>query len=281
MAYFPRNVMPKAIRKETSSEVDGFPLMYNARDYNVHHREIIAIERFLIGDGDGGIVSLVTDASKQLDSIMNGGLLVQLTGTIPSATRIELPDSVLHGTFTTGLAPSGSSVIFDTTGWPLRGVLTKLNKNIAVETCLTDGDTSPPCVGINNVLFADYEDQLPHITNQEYIEYSIDSANTLTLIARGLYGSTAQDIPVDEEAMLICGRASVMYSHNVWSADGVVRQVYLEHDANLKPTLKVAEVGTTTDLPGISGGIMEVSYIITVAGNFETLSAQSLASPLS
>ena len=113
MAYFPNQIMPKTLMKETSKEVDDSPAIENAKDWNTQHREIRAIEKFLIGTRDPN--SLVFAGKSQtgtiqypkslyeakayvrhvLEDLFNGCGMSQFNGTVRCKNYIQLPDCLI------------------------------------------------------------------------------------------------------------------------------------------------------------------------------------------
>lgn len=184
MAYFPNKVMPKQLRRETSSEVDGSPLILNARDHNVHEREIISIESLLIGNGSNPSLSqIVAQLQAQANSLVNGNLISRHNGTVSIGSSVPIPPGVASTT-TSGFLSSASTTITvaSTAGFPSSGYLTKFNNTTAVVT---------------------------QMTNQEVILYTGKTATTFTGCTRGANGSTAQN---GTNAVLIPGYASLSLS---------------------------------------------------------------------
>lgn len=182
MAFFPDQVMPKTLRHETSHEVDGDPNILNAADWNRHHREILAIERLLIGaQTAGGAASGVTGFSCYqfnsglvcpninlnpngtnpnapqsiqdavdtiaglVDLITNGGLFAQYIGTIGDGQKVPIPSSIVSTQTTphVPVAPDATSIpVISTAGFPSQGVITKFNRNTRVTLC-TQGAVPP------------------------------------------------------------------------------------------------------------------------------------------
>ena len=146
MSYFPYQIMPKMLMKETSKEVDDNPSIYNAKNWNTHHREIRAIEEFLLGNKDpdsiifsgkdqqgttylpSSISSAVANIRYLLEELFNGCWLTQYSGTVQYKNYIKIPDCLIQ------TKTSGTVNDFDTTiavestkGFPQSGTITKIN----------------------------------------------------------------------------------------------------------------------------------------------------------
>lgn len=278
MVFFPNEVMPKDLKK-TTGDIPGYPLVYNAADHNAHHREIIAIQKFLIGNnGTGGLRQAFQNVQNSIERLANGDYLYSLAGVFPSGGKIHVPEEILQTSATGLLTTSATTMtVGSTKDWPKTGILTKFNSNLAEETCLTDGSTSFPCSGGGNVKWLDYENQLTQMTNQELISYRVVSETQVLLVHRGLYGTTKQEIPADSTALVICGRAAVMFTPQVWEADtdDDVSQIVLDHTADLRAFVKVEGAATASVLTDVSG-FVDVHYLLTVAANFEVIGTEGI-----
>ena len=137
MAFFPDSPMPKNLKRETAKEVDNSASIYNARDYNIHHREILAMQRLLIGNGfaetDNGMLGAIIAALEALKNMTNGGLLSKYCGTIQSSEYVPIPAQVLNTkTGDTLLATATTIPVLSTSGFPRSGFLTKFNNTNVV-----------------------------------------------------------------------------------------------------------------------------------------------------
>ena len=271
MGYFPETIMPKVIRPETGREVDGDPSICNARDRNIHHREIIAIEKFLVGLGwgssgnDGGLASMMPAILSMLRmpmyQVAGQITITQATGyeTIPLSQYPRMVRTVTDGTH---LAPGDVVIHADpatgTAGFPDSGWLTKFN-TISASTV-----AGPP--QYKNYGFG------KTISSQETIQYSGKTDTAFLSCVRD--ASTAQNLPAGQTAVIVCGKASLglsLVSFNNVDGDDV-RQLYAEHDSNLKVSAALYQAANTlTPLGDIS-----VLYDITVVGPFGVLDLSAL-----
>jgi hypothetical protein len=228
MAFFPVVPMPKELKRETSKEVDNNPSIYNARDYNIHHREIIAIEKMLIGDGsttNNALLNLIRDSIQVFFDITNNGRLGSFSGIVASGSKISIPDFIPQTTTSGALAVSDTTItVVSTTGFPENGFLTKFN---SIGTSLTGSPPEPVFTFGNN------------ITSQEIISYTGKTDTTFTGCTREEQDTIAQEVVVDGVATIIAGRSSLFLSGSSWASNGHPYHVIVEHDAELEVTATV------------------------------------------
>ena len=312
MAYFPDQVMPKQLKRETSREVDDSPSIYNARDYNIHHREIRAIQQFLIGSastgsgvqslidsrtsgktddsvsggglGDGGssLTDLVLRIAEVMDMMTNRGLVGQYSGTIQSGGQVRLPPDV-SATQTVGGVGSTSDVIgvTSTTGFPSRGIITKFNGIGVGEVC---SDGNPPGGGarcdVDTRKVVTYNNLISgsHATNQEIISYASKTDTSFQGCVRSVNGSTSQDATSDAPAIIVNGRAAMSFGHNFWGRASAAssNQFYLYHDALLRATASLRGLGSRQSLGSELQDHIEISWMLTIVGYFEDIDVRQL-----
>lgn len=194
MAFFPDRVMPKMLRHESGHEVDGDPNILNAADWNRHHRELIAIERLLIGNQIAGSAAsgvagfscydfstgLIcpginlnpgqdpTDAPKSIqdainiiaalvDGLTNSGFLAQHTGTLCCQGQVPIPANIVSTTTPGGLLSSATRIpVASTAGFPSSGFITKFNYVHEIALCTQGGvPVKGRCAGANNQVVHD------------------------------------------------------------------------------------------------------------------------------
>jgi hypothetical protein len=120
--------MPKRLKPETPREVDGSPRIRNARDHNSHHREIIAIEKFLVGRKGSGFSATLAAAISELKAITNDGLVRNHVGVVPTGEAIPMPEGIPSTTITGPLPTSATTMEVESTeGFPASGLVTKFN----------------------------------------------------------------------------------------------------------------------------------------------------------
>jgi hypothetical protein len=307
--------MPKRLRKETANEVDDCPLVYNARDYNIHHREIRAIQRFLVGSGLSGtgvssgnsdppgdgsasvssaivnspsgensINDLVSKIINLIDLLLNRGYIGQYTGTVQSGGKVKIPPAIVTTQTVGGISAGSTSIpVVDTSGFPSSGVITKFN-SLGLESMCSDD--VPPTGGRCNAgadRIISYDGLLGsgyHATNQEVISYASKTTNSFEGCTRGVNGSTSQDVASGSPALVACGRAAVSFTHNFWGRgeSGVPNQFYLTHDASLTVVANLLDSGSRTrDGTAIQDHI-EIGWILTVSGYFEDTDVSQILS---
>lgn len=315
MAYFPDNIMPKRLRRESSKEVDDSPLIYNARDYNIHHREIRAIQRLLVGgsvqerivrdtlqntpdsqdfpdqdttggqgpnQGGNSITDIINRFLVIIDLISNRGYVGQYSGTIQTGGQVPVP-SALTTTQTTGtVASTATSIpVVSTSGFTSSGVITKFNYINATELC-TDGN--PPgggskcSVGERKVI--GYDGIGSHATNQEIISYSSLTSTSFGGCTRSVNGSTSQATTSTTPALIIPGRASVSFTHNFWGrgTSGTPNQFYLVHDAMLRVQAQLLGTGNRTRTGVVLHDHIEIAWLLTVSGYFDSIDVSQIFS---
>lgn len=281
--------MPKRLKEETSKEVDGSPLIYNATDYNRHHRDIRAIQCHLIGakeDEEGGLEGLVTEVEDLVTSFLRTGLTM-MSGSIPSGSAVPIPADIPIANTEDALSASATSIpVSNSEAFPQRGFLTKINALRVQEHCSGGGapgvgDRCP--VGESKILhYKHVVDGTESITIQEIIEYNGLEDNTFLNCVRGFDGSTAQDVESDEIAIILPGRASLTLSpHSLLRdsgnpEDGLPRapfpyQFIVENDATLNASLSMFEQGSRQLLQDPMDGAFDISYSWVISQNFESL----------
>lgn len=270
MAFFPGSPMPKSLKRETANEVDDSPSIYNARDYNIHHRELLAIQRLLVGDGlgqgDSGMLGAIIAALNALKAMSNGGSLSQYSGSIESDEYIPIPSQIQNTqTGATLLATDTTIDVVSTAGFPKVGFLTKFNN-----TNISDL-TKKYAFGKS-------------IMNYEIIRYSGKTDTSFIGCTREVDGF-AQDLE-DPYAVIIGGKASLLVSPDYWKVDLTKRpplNVNVEHDARLKVLSRVWAVPTVPiGAPGIHyetiSTAIRVAYSLSVVASFENVPfSQNLA----
>jgi hypothetical protein len=251
MAFFPVRPMPKELKRETSKEVDNNPSIFNARDFNVHHREIIAIEKMLIGDGsttNNALINLIRDSIQSFYDITNNGKLGSFSGIVASGTKISVP-AFIPQTTTSGVLAVGDTTItvVSTADFPDNGFLTKFN---SIKTTLS-GDPPTPIFTFGE-----------NITSQEIIAYTGKTDTTFTGCTRQQQGTIAQSVASDVVATIIAGRASLFLSGSAWASNGNPYHVFVEHDAELEVTAII--IADATALTGFEQA--EENFSVTAAG---------------
>jgi len=263
MAFFPGRPMPKTLQRETSNEVDDSPSIYNARDYNIHHRELRAVQRLLVGEGlgqeDNGLLGALIEALNALRSLSNGGLLSEYSGIIKSGDAVPIPSHIFNTRTGSTLQAIDTIIPVDSTsGFPKVGFLTKFNNtNISDIT--------------NKYTFG------KSIMNYEIIRYSGKTETSFIGCTREIEGY-AQDL-VDPYAVVIGGKASLLLSSNLWQVDITKNpplEVNIEHDAGLNVSSKILSL-ELAELKPISL-IIQIAYSLSVVGSFENINfSQNLA----
>jgi len=277
MAYFPTSIIPKRLKKETTNEVDDSPLVYDARDYNRHLREIRSIECSLLGSTSGtGTLDILTRAETLTTEMKRGGLLVFLSGTVFMGSQIQVPDRVSQVTIQGPLAAAATTITVDDASYmPKSGYLTKMNALTASQYCTSGAPVGPGDACAAGVKYMAYDDFLggsKTITSQELISYNgVDLANNQLLnCTRGVDGTTAQALTGN--AVGIAGWACISLTPN-----GFVRkwikpnQLYVAHDAMLNVTAEVLEQGSAVRVKDPISEYMEVGYAWAILGNFAPL----------
>jgi len=306
MAYFPDQVMPKMLMKETSKEVDDNPAIYNAKNWNTHHREIRAIEEFLLGNKDpdsiifagkdlqgtihlpSSVSTAIANVRNLLEELFNGCWLTQYSGTVRYKNYIKLPDCLIQ-TKTTGNVNNFDTTIAveSTQGFPQSGTITKINGLRTGEFCQYGSGSY--AVGAGGVCslggkYLSYTDFAPlqHRTSQEIITYTSKTDNLFLGCTRGVNGSTAETITT-EQAVILSGNASLCISQNFWA-----------EKANASPHACEAYVSVTPDLY-VNGGVLkrgtnqvinpiedflEASYTLTVVSDFEDVGSSTPVPPI-
>lgn len=300
MAYFPKQIMPKMLVKETSKEVDDNPSIENAKDWNSQHREIRAIEKFLIGnDPSGGLMfagsnlqgttqlpeSLsdgVNYIKYLIEELFNGCWFSQYTGTVRYKNFIELPSCITKTKTTGAISSSSSAITVETTaGFPRSGTITKINGLRTGEYCQSGTSASPVgggavcSVGTKYITYTDFTATTKHRTNQEIITYTDKNETQFLNCTRSVSGSTAETITDDEKSVIICGNASISISHNFWaelaSQSPNACEIYVSMTPDLYVDGSVLKRGTNQVVNHIEDFI-EISYSLMLISDFQDVS---------
>ena len=179
---FPNSILPLSLKPETLDEIDGSPNIFNARDYNIHRRELVAIEKTLLGKqnlvvsgvsgfscssfagsspcpngggtGDngtnGGGTASVAQALQQvqalIDLVSSGGLFGSHCGTIQCGNAVPIPPSLLTTVCQAPLSAAATSIpVESTAGFPSQGFITKFNNDpMRLECQASPGAPLPP-----------------------------------------------------------------------------------------------------------------------------------------
>jgi hypothetical protein len=316
MAFFPNQVMPKRLRRETSKEVDDSPLVYNARDYNIHHREIRSLQQFLVGvanqsgsddtevvtgggssgpssDTSGGgeesggisLISVLNRFVQVLDQTLNRGLMGQYAATVQTGGSIVIPPTVVRTTVGDLGTLDTTVVVPSTEGFPASGIITKFNALNTVELC-TSG--LPPGAGsrcaVGSLKMVGYEGLLPsgdsHATNQEFIRYTSKTATSFLGCTRSANGTTAQASTAAAPALVLNARATMALTHLFWGGSTLLtpNQFYLSHDAMLKVSAAALGPSSRTRLGDPVHDHIEIGYLLAIVANFEDINVEQLFS---
>lgn len=259
---FPLEPMRKNLIPETWTEVDGNPSVYNAKDHNIHHRELIALQKFLIGKGLGtttGLLGKFKDVLGAFRSLANNGVIGEYSGIIKSGDEVPIPAHILKVKTVGAVTAVATTIpVVSTFGFPKAGVLTKFNNVDAT----TDG--TPQCKKFS---FG------KSILNYELIRYTGVTDTSFTGCTRAVEG-LAQEVASNEEAQIILGRASLNLSHKSWSCIGgaLPFQCYIEHDAVLN-----VQANSFDSKPMLTQAdkVMEIMYSLTVSGYFSDIEIDS------
>lgn len=226
MASFPSTIVPKNLKRETQNEVPGSPAIYNAGDYNVHLRELIAIEKMLVGKGmsvgtDSSLLSVLINAVNAYNSLSNGGLFSQVSGTLQAGTAIPMPPHTLTATTAPGgpygpslsLPANATTIYVDfTDGFPQSGTLTKFN-SVHDYAAFSENILG----GLGGGVIPQTYVMIPQtwITSQEVITYDGITPTSFKNCVRGVEGDT-QDVTYGNTALIVGGRASIMLGLDSW-----------------------------------------------------------------
>jgi hypothetical protein len=271
--------MPKRLKAETPAEVDGSPLVYNARDYNRHHKEIRAIECFLLGPGgEGGMLSTLAEAEAVVNQVKRGGALVTLGGTVTSGGAIQLPANVVYTTLKGPLSAAATSItVGDATGFPSSGYITKFNALATSNFCTGGAGVGPGgrCVAGTGFQFPDYPAMVGGsgaMTMPEVIRYEDVQNDVFLDCTRAVDGSTAQDVAASDGALVVSGKASLMLSHNAWARTWTKpSQFYLSCDALLNVYGAVLEDGSPGGSKAPISTVVEIGYSLVIVGWYDAL----------
>jgi hypothetical protein len=260
MAYFPHGIIPKNLMQETAREVDNSPTIYNAKDYNDHLRELIAIEKFLVGDGDTsenrGLSDLVKSLTSAFSELINGGGITQISGVVSVGNTIPFPSGTANTRTVNNLGIEDQIIYVNSVdGFPTSGYITKFN---SIKASITQGGT------FNEFGFIS-------ICNQELISYTgvQSSPAAFTGCTRGLDG-TKQSVSSDSPAAVVAGRASLFLAPKAWTAlTDVPAQFYVDHDALLLVGGGVFAGGLGAKTAGTAiHQHVDALYTLTVCGAF-------------
>lgn len=296
MSYFPLRVMPKALKKETANEVDNSPLIYNAKDYNVHHRDLRAIEQTLLGNSEQGqaygIIQLVSAVNDLISDIFNGSLLAQFSGTVRAGEQISLPSSVTRATASGEILAAATTITVDSTsGFPDSGTITKFNGLDVQEWCVGGG--APGGGGAclpGEYKFAEYGKFIGGDTQrtfQEVITYDGKTDTQFLNCTRAVNGTTAEDLEEGEQATIVLGNASLWLAPNVWVSDEdkAQNQFYVTYTPDLTVDAHVLEPGSVTVLKAPVDELVEVFWSMSLVSYYdipsvdETFGAATTATP--
>jgi hypothetical protein len=279
--------MPKRLKEETVNEIDGSPLVYNAFDYNRHHREIRAIQCYLIGaEEDSGFEEMLLDVEGLVSTFLRVGMTM-MSGAIPSGAEVPIPAGIPVTNTSGTLSASATSIpVLGAQDYPQQGFLTKFNALRTQERCSGGGapgvgDRCP--VGESKILqYRHVIDGVEELTIQEIIQYNGLEDDTFLNCVRGFDGSSAQDVEEGETAIIIPGRASLTLTPHSLSRDsgnpeeGLPRapfpyQFIVENDATLNASVSVFEQGSRQVLKDPMDGAFEVAYSWVISQNFDPL----------
>lgn len=308
MAFFPDQVMPKSLKRESEKEVDNSPLIYNARDYNIHHREIRAIQAMLIGiaatnsgslgsgpatvggtddatsgggSGEGGesIAGTVSRVIEILDLFLNRGNIGQFTGSVEAGGQVRIPSDLVSTQTVGNVTTSATSIpVTSTAGFPPSGTITKFNRIDTFEMCsdgTVPGGGSRCSLGSQKVIgYA----SAAHVTNQEVITYTSKTGTSFNGCTRSVNGSTAQQATTTAPALVLLGRAAISFSHMFWGrgTSGSPNQFHLAHDALLRTRASLQARGSRTRQGKVLEDHIEISWLLTVVGHFESINVDQL-----
>ena len=293
--------------KETSKEVDDNPSIYNAKNWNTHHREIRAIEEFLLSNKDpdsiifagkdqqgttylpSSISSAVANIRYLLEELFNGCWLTQYSGTVQYKNYIKIPDCLIQ------TKTSGTVNDFDTTiavestkGFPQSGTITKINGLRTGEFCqygfesYAVGSGGVCSIGTKYIGYPDFTPSQQHRTSQEVITYTSKTDNLFLGCTRGVNGSTAETI-TNEQAVILSGNASLCVSQNFWAEKPNVSPHACEAYVSVTPDLYVdggvLKRGTNQIINPIEN-FLEASYTLTVISDFEERATERPVPPI-
>jgi hypothetical protein len=311
--FFPKSVMPKRLKRE-DGDVDGNPAIFNARDYNIHHREIKAIQEMLIGRAEaaGTVAGSVQDGSSDVDSVdaglaasgaansilglisqandimgrlSNGGLLFQHGGTVLPGTKLSLP-SVTQAEISGPLATGDATItVASTVGFTSKGYLTKINTMKVEERC--DDGNLPGAGGrcaVGSRKYYEYSNYLsatgPHMTNQEVVKYTGKTATTFTGCTRGMFGTTKQAVASGEKVLALSGRAALVIYPFFWglNSDRQFRQTYVTWDGLLNVDGGILAPGSRQAINPSTKDLTVLAWSLTLIGQFADVSVAQVFS---
>jgi hypothetical protein len=311
--FFPNSIMPKRLKRE-DADVDDNPSIFNARDYNIHHREIRAIQEMLVGkadssgtapgsvqDGGSGtdsvsadlaasgaansILGLIDQANDIIGRLSNGNLMFQVGGTAVLGSKISLPNATqteISGPLTT----SGDTItVASTAGFTSSGYLTKINTMKVEELC---DDGLPPGAGgrcaVGARKYYEYSNYMSatgqHMTNQEIIEYTGKTATTFTGCSRGMFGSTKQAVSSDEKVLILGGRGALVIYPFFWglNRDRQFREMYVSWDGLLNVNGGILAPGSRQLVNPSEKDLTVLGWSLTLVAQFADVSVAQVFS---
>ena len=267
MASFPDSVVPNRLMPETQREVDGSPTIFNAKDYNVHHRELRAIEKRALSMTDA-----INSSKDRIGYISSGRMFQYHSGSqaasAGSVVNIPLPGDVPRVSTTDAIEIGALSISVPAGGtdaFPAAGYLTKLNNNVGEVGTALSLIQAPSYMG----------------TNQEIIQYTSKTSTTFDCCTRGMFGTTVQRQPASSEAVtnplgtngciLFGGRVTVsVYPATIASANAVFYEYVIEHDAMLRARIRLLKNGASVSDSSV------LRYAIMAIGQFDDIDLGAL-----
>lgn len=261
MTYFPNSILPKRLIRESAAEVDNCPQIVNAKDYNRLMREIIAIEKYLVGEGSGtnsGLIGLPDQITDTMKNIANNGLFCQMSGVVSSGSRISIPVSIVSTTTTGNNASAATTInVTSTSNFPTSGTITKFNA-ISSSTA-TFSNAAGTTEEYKNYSFNEFR-------FQEQITYTGKTNTSFTGCSRVVVDAQTETAP----SVVIAGKASIALYPIGWDIEQneYPSHFYLESTAMLVPTGKVYKTNATLHQVDKS---FAVGYILTIVGATTTI----------
>lgn len=278
MAYFPTSIVPKILQRETNSEVDGSPLICNARDHNIHAREIRAIECYLLGS-NYGMTKTLEKIETLIDQVKRGSLFYYLSGTVPSNTKIPIPKQVVYSKTVGAIVSSSTNIeVEDASNFPQKGFATKINNVKTLEYCSSGvpvggGDRCSVGTGVKCIEYKDFViGGGTYITFQEFFWYDGIENNVLQNCIRGIDSTSAQDIDEGEEAIIINGKSSLVVMSNSWckNKEQQPNQFYISMDSMLNVKGELLLENSVARINDPISIIVEIGYSWAGIGYFDT-----------
>jgi hypothetical protein len=271
MASFPDSIIPNRLVPETQREVDGNPSIFNAKDYNVHRRELRAIEKRAMA-----MTNAIDSAKEKMGYVSSGNLFQYHSGGTTIATgsvgSTPVPSSLVL-TSTGEAIETGAAIIVvdDTSAFPSSGYITKFNNNVG-----SPGDPLSLILSASTLPPTAYSG-----TNQEIIQYSSKTATTFNGCTRGKFGTTIQRQPASSESvsnplgtnrcLILGGRATFsIYPSTLAKSGSTFYEYMLEHDAMLRFRIRLLKDGTA-----VSDSCV-LRYVLMAIGQFDDLDLGAL-----